>query len=667
MPTTRYLDMVGGNNSNDGSTFALRKLTLASACSGLTGGDTVRVIASPDPTSLSQSATFTNGSDTVTLTTAVTANIDTCEAAWTASANVTATAQSTTQREGTNAASLAIASGFTTGLVAYHAMSATDFSGYKQISFLVRTNAALAASVLSLNLCSDAAGATPVNTVAIPAITSGYWTAVVVDTAAALGASIQSVSISAASDPGTITVFLDNIIACKDSTAADSLTHYSLISKNTGTEPWMAIDSINGTTIKLAGGYQATASRSTYQPYYYGTTATVTIYKREPLIVTSAQVSGSGTSENSRLSIEGGWDRTAMSSQSGQSFLRFRDPSQGSTALFDANTSSNVYLNKWYSVNSIGSGVIVNRGSAFGEVGAIACGVGFYLYQTCSTQAATSATRYAVQCGNGVKFSGSPAGIGIETTLRFNYMWGFLKSDSSYPAINDTGTTPVRGKVVVFGADIQGHYCYSGNANTNRGAFSEITFQGCTLKNMNRDTSAGPEVVNVINSTIASITNQTTPGVTGTLRLMSQGGDTTSHLILFGSSAGSGVIASDTSVRHTASDFSWKLTPNLAVGTSANPALYLSIAKIACVANEQRTVKAYLRRSNTGLTVQMRLKGGDVAGVDDDVVSSMSAAINTWEQITLQFTPTQQCVAEIFVQCYGVNGADAWVDDLSVT
>ena len=42
---TRYVDLVNGNDSKDGSTFALRKKTLSSAGSGLTAGDEIRVMA----------------------------------------------------------------------------------------------------------------------------------------------------------------------------------------------------------------------------------------------------------------------------------------------------------------------------------------------------------------------------------------------------------------------------------------------------------------------------------------------------------------------------------------------------------------------------------------------------------------------------------------------
>lgn len=656
--TTRYLDFDGGNDSNNGSSFALRKKTLASVTSGLTGGDTVRVMASPDPTSLGQNATFTNGSDTVTLTTAVTATISNCETAWTPSANVTSTSQTTFLREGTNAARNDIASAFTTGLVAYTAFSATDFSAYQQISFLFYSGAAVAANVLQLKLCSDAAGATAVNTINLPAISAGYWTAVCVDTGAALGSSIQSVALYAASDPGAINTVIDNIIACKASSADDSLTHYSLIGKNTGTEPWMAIDSINGTTIKLAGGYQSTASRTGFQPYYYGSTATQTIYKREPIILTAAQVPSNGSSQDSPINIEGGWDRTAMTTQSGQTFCRMRDPN---ATCLSASTTSYCYVNKWYSVNCNGAGFLFNQGWTLGEVGAIACAIGFQFYQCTDTHAMTAATRYCMHCVNAIDMQSTVGSTPNEVRLKWTYMWGTLKTNSTHYAIADNTNGSVCGKLLVNGCDFQGHYGAIGDT-VNLGKFYKITFKNCTFANMSRRVGSYAPLLYFIGCTITSVTEIINSD--STHHYVNNGGVTTDHSIAFGQYVASGSVASDTSTRHTASDYAWKLS-STGVGSSFST-VPLSIAKIACVANEQRTVTAWMRRSSTSLTVRLRVKGGFWAGIDTDATAAMTAAINTWEQVTLQFTPTEQCVVEVFAECYGTT-ADAWVDDLGVS
>jgi len=864
--TTRYLDLLNGNDSNNGSSFALRKKTMASAVSGLVSGDQVNIMASPDPTSMSQSATFTNGSDTVTLTTAVTANIDNCEAAWTPSTNVTATAQSARAQEGTNAASIAIASAFTTGLVAYsrtrtadgsdsisnrssnmlgagtltliqnasaddanilvslpftvyfHGIGYTsvyvgsnsfltfgagsntttpsasnpaipgiqinghdasyqrvyagsedsnatyriryegasgtsgtpgsstvfweitftaatpgvikidmgsnaasalgnsgctdgsayfatfangtvntgytltnvlptygaiDLSAYQQISFLICQTglSTLASGVLLLKLCTDTAGATPVHTVTIPLLENSTWQTVVFDNAGALNSAIQSVALYAASDPATPTVFIDNIIACKASSSGDSLTHRSLISKGSGassTEPWMMIRSINGTTIKLGAGSTAAifATPANLFPYYYGSTATQTIYKREAIALTAAL----GGSVGGGVIFEGGWDTTAMSSQSSQTFLFQTDPTLN---VLDYNTVSNLSVNKLYAVNAA-HGLYNTQGCVVKEYGAIGCQVGWQPYQINASdlEAVDSAYRTFVHCGTAIQPQSSGAGAKIR--VRADVMWGVIgaaasiSSPYSYGAINDMAQNGYYLEFELRGADIQGFYAGLSNSFAGGGgsSFASMRFMGCSLKNCLRDwLYAGPTTCTVVNGTL---TSQTPIQIQYTdYAEVNNNNDTTKHrwwprqYSLY-----KGYWQSDSTTRHTASDFSWNFfIPTASSGyrdTSAGRNLCaLSVAKIACVANEQRTVTLWFYRDNTATLMRLRVKGGQLAGIDNDVTTNMTAAINTWQQLTIQFTPTQKGVIEVLAECYGSSGSagtyNAWVDDLGVS
>ncbi|MDQ3782111.1 MAG: hypothetical protein M3349_04135, partial [Actinomycetota bacterium] len=63
-------------------------------------GDVVRYKATPTPTTTGQNATWTNLSRTVTLTTAVTANINLCDAAWTAAGSQATSTTSATRKQG---------------------------------------------------------------------------------------------------------------------------------------------------------------------------------------------------------------------------------------------------------------------------------------------------------------------------------------------------------------------------------------------------------------------------------------------------------------------------------------------------------------------------------------------------------------------------------------
>lgn len=656
--TTKYLDFANGNDANDGSTFVLRKKTLASAITGLTGGDTIRIMASPTPTALSQNATWTNGSDTVTLTSAVTANIDDCETAWTASASVTATASTSTYREGTKSANLVIAGAFTTGLAAYKTLaSATDFSGYQQISLLVRCSVGVAANVLQLKLCSDTAGVTAVNTINLPAITGGYWTPVVVDTAGALGSSIQSVALYAASDPGSVTVNLDNIVACKAASSADSITHLSLIGKNNGsaTEPWWPIESINGTTIKLGTGAAATASKSGLVAKYYGTTETVAAYKREPVMLAASQSANvSGSSFSSLISIEGGWDTSTMTSQSDVTWVRAADPSLGCIL---SNVAGFHYWNKLYAVSGgnaafrLGNSSSSN-GNVVGEFGAAGSKYGIYADHVNNVRILDA--KYLVGVQNGITFGSTIGGRNFEAKIA--RMWGI---SGSATGVDTTGSTIDIAQLVLDVDEVRNFSLgyalkYIASIFLNNTVFGD---------NSSNDIYVYDNVCTVYgnNCTLGASGIALNGGVA---YFTKYGGVADDHRIYLENSGGS--IISATDQRHTASGIAWKFQLNLN-NTQHNP-LRMSVTKIACAANEARTVGIWMRRDNTNVTLRLRVKGGQIAGVSSDVTSAASGAANAWELVSVNFTPTEKGVVEILAEGWTTtNSTNGWIDDLEVS
>ena len=135
-----FMDILNGNNSNNGTSFALRfkDFTSGATAARTAPGDVIRIMKSEDPVSLGINATWTNKSPTVTLASGLTANITTCDGAWTAvSANVTQS-NPTTRKEGTNSIQFNIAAAFTTGQIGYLTMGATNFSTYNKVSFWIK-------------------------------------------------------------------------------------------------------------------------------------------------------------------------------------------------------------------------------------------------------------------------------------------------------------------------------------------------------------------------------------------------------------------------------------------------------------------------------------------------------------------------------------------------
>ena len=113
------------DTNGSGTSFAnrWRTMTYGALASRLTAGDTVRIMASPDPT-LVGSATWSSNSRLVTLAASVNYTIHNCETVWNAAANVTATAN-TSSKEGTRSANLALNGSFTTGLIGYQTLAST--------------------------------------------------------------------------------------------------------------------------------------------------------------------------------------------------------------------------------------------------------------------------------------------------------------------------------------------------------------------------------------------------------------------------------------------------------------------------------------------------------------------------------------------------------------
>lgn len=339
-----YWDPVNGNDANDGTTFANRKKTLQSL-TAVAAGDSVRCIKSPDAVSTGIDATWTDGSNTVTLSSAQTQLIASCDTNWTASANVSC-ATNTNRKEGTNSQLTSIGTAFTTGKAAYFATGTLNCAGYQQITFWMKqTSGTLAVSGdYTMSLCSDTAGATQVNNFAIPAIpVLNKWFPVTVDLATNLGASIQSVAFYVNVDKGAAAFQFDNINVALASSSAGAITCNSLISKNTGTEAWFGIRSISGTTVIIDSSPQYTLDLTAIEPTYSGTTETVALYRRETLKPTPVSIGivnyyagAVGTSDN-LVTISGGWDTTDMSTQTGQSYI---DGTNGQGTGFSLSNSS---------------------------------------------------------------------------------------------------------------------------------------------------------------------------------------------------------------------------------------------------------------------------------------------------------------------------------------
>jgi hypothetical protein len=775
---TYYLDNDGGNDANTGLSFAQRWKTITNGATAarIAPGDTIRIMASPTPTSIGN-ATWTGGGrpgfvpiststnttpivintglsphglvpgDYVVITahgintnangvwkvgatpTAVTyeilqidgtnttgngvgsagsstkannlvvktatplvQNIALCgglgqKPAWTASANVTTLQNTIVWKEGNSSAQIAPAAAFTTGKAAYYTLPATlDLSAYQQVTFWVRqaNGTITTAGQVYVGLCTDTVGNTVVHQCDVPALgANGVWVPVTVNFGANLNAAIRSVAFYVVTDLAAQTFFIDNIVACKAASSADSVTLQSLVSKSDGTgdEAWYAIQSINSDVIMLANNNGLTSQIDTIRGYN-GSTETVTTYKREtvktiPVGAAATEVSNindSGTS-GSLITYSGGWNRTDMSTQTGQTWL------DGQNGL-GRGLSGGGAARQFVSIDRLNfcryNNGFTSTGSSLTSVNILTMYVtantaeGIFSPQGDSDVIFTSVWAYN-NGTNGVSFSGVGSKVTEVKLAANNASNGFSFTNGRYQTV---------GSII-------------GGNNGNSGSLSDIFFTGCnncivgtaTLTNGISSTGIGAvqsfncfvnggsttghaqgvfsfaiSELYLNNFTINEATEVASSGVTG-LVYANRLDNTDGNNWVFQS--GIGTVNQQTAVVDSPATTSWRMRPT---GTSsALIPVFLKLGTVVCAASSAVTVTARMQRSNTGLTMRLICPGGQITGVSTDVSSDMTAAANTWETVTITFTPTKAGAVDIYAHAFGGTTFSGYVCNLTAT
>ncbi len=699
----KFVDLVGGLDANNGSTFALRKKTLASAVAVAVAGDVIRVMGKPSTSS--GTATWTKGSALVTLSAAMNQLLY-GDGAWTAAANVTATLNTTapTPKQGANCSKLVCAAGFGTGKMAHFATGAFDSSSYQQVTLWIQSTTAVAAGAMSLNLCSDAAGNTIVNTMAINvALNANQWTAITLNNAANLSATVNAISLTANTSMASKTIFVDCVATAKSTASPNLLTLNSLISPDNLV--WYPVQSINGTTVYVDA--QATTA-ATLAKGYRGATGSTTFYMMQPTVVSIGtgntvydQVfSGNGATGNP-ITISGGWDSAAMTTQDGLTLIDRSDWAASGINL--SGTTGHITVDKFLfghaafplGLVSTARGYTVNN-SGFAGTGS---------FSTMPTRAVTVAGSNFINCTGTTAILNIPATANYKTdnlnwSITNTKVWGAAVAGIKVPLFVAAAPATVTGcdcsGNTGLGFDIQSICNFRSNTAegntlgginfqaiqgqvsyglTSRGnTVGEVLLNNADVEIYGLDTntvggSAVPQIMvpsNVSGRAVVYNWTQYTGGAPAAVltSLGSPGtGRTAGNSVSSQKEAGvaannttytdNGTITTTGVVGQPGSGIAFKLTPDTDA-LSGNP-LSIIVGKIACPANVPTTVAFWAKLSAAGPTARLRVAGGRYAGVGSagtDVVSAAIAA-TVFTQYSVTFTPTEICVVDVYADVWG--------------
>lgn len=602
--------------------------------------------------------------------------------AWTGLTNVTPTLRTTTSKQGDVCDDIAVAAAFTTGLAAYKSFTAKDLSGYQQLSFWIQQTAGTigASGSLSFKLCSDNAGATAVNTFNLPSIPAlNTWTNITIDLASNLGNSIQSIGFYVNTDNAAQTFLFSNIIACKASSSNNSLTLSSLVGKNTTNESWCPLQSINGTRVIIDGRVATTPVLSTQGNYtrgYWGVNETITTYKRECIKTVMQSAAGNGvhiindggSHFTPNIFIEGGYDRTNMSTQSGISFF---DGGNGFGYGIFSSSKSCINFNK---LGFTRYDRVMIQNNFFNIMKNLyIVGLTNHFNLPTATQYCTFKNIFSMYNYLGIAFdfgfnahtfnncyfnSNNLRGMDIGTMNKCIFNSCSWNNNGSYGMVSNAGGSANN----IWNS---GLFYNNGNEGyrTQHVSFND-SFNNCiTSGNISNGFYSFGGTLYLNNCTI----NESTEfgiygGSDGRIYSHNHDNTTSNHYIY----TDAGVIRPQTSVRHTNSGYAWAISVTNDYRRAEYP-LTFSVGKVAVSANSLVTIKVWMRRTNIGLIFYLKIKGGQIAGVTNDISSYMTAAADTWEQVSLTFTPTEDGVVEITTECYGGSTFTGYIDDLTIT
>lgn len=745
--TIFYLDPVGGNDANAGTSFATRwqSIGLGATAARIAPGDTIRIIESPAPVSMGINGTFTQNvsstttpttnSNLITLSESVSSDIDTCETAWTASTNVTATT-SATAVQGSYGAQIAIAAAFTTGKAAFHTITQKDYTGYTRVNFsIIQSAGTLAvAGDYSIAFCSDASGNTPIFSIPVPVMKNNNWISVVYDYSDTLPATINSIALIVNVDRGAVTFFVDNFYACLPASDPKALTNQSLISRNiNGTEWWIPVKSItNGVTVLPNSPSWAWSED----------TQTVALWSRIPLFqqliessatgTTYSVVNDSGTLGNP-ITFSGGWNSTDMSTQTGDtlwsgvwgngygiynqmpyinvdhlSFMRFnvgvtvRSWPNYTIDGLNFNVDGCVYNQSYGLEIYTQSYVIQNSTFTFGSInGNINVGVKadagsqLFLKNTLSISNLNRNGNAGITIGNCYastividsiieNYTSNFSISGSRNLLTINNCYnGSRQNSSGYNNLTLSGLSDSKVSLGTINSQYRTAVKTIDAISTNNNL---ISIDVLKARDDGNGSSAGLNLSGSVNNLITinsyagfTLNNKVVidnHGCKNVIRGISTNfslGGGRSTIPNFGGSSTdhrtydrAGLIQSDTTVVHTegTNAISWKLISNSA--SSAINHLELTLASAFTSAGTPITFKCFIRRSSTSENCGLKVIGGRVDGITTDVVSTCSAAINTWEEVTITVTPTSGSVIEVMAFSYG-NAGSVWFDDVSIS
>ncbi len=143
---------------------------------------------------------------------------------------------------------------------------------------------------------------------------------------------------------------------------------------------------------------------------------------------------------------------------------------------------------------------------------------------------------------------------------------------------------------------------------------------------------------------------------------LNQSGIANNHLI----TTLGGTIASETGIRHSAADISWKMSVTSTTRNAINPLDYV-VATIPVVSGSTVTPSLWFYRNSPTITGQLVCRSGQLAGINGSSGLFIGTPL-TWNPVSITLNPLEDGVVEIEALAYAdvnITGS-VFIDDFQV-
>ena len=576
------------------------------------------------------------------------------------------------------------------GKAAYYQLPSTlDLSSYQQICFKAGFSSGLPDGAfdnfISIKLCSDNTGDVVVHSIPLTRCGGRYMYnfEVVKNFGTNLSNNINSVALHI--DANVVydyDIYVDQIMACQ----ASGPTLNSVISKsndNVNAVEHYTVSDIVGNFVFFGEKHPYRTDKVTQSTLKYsGTSETVTTYHRPALSMITAAHFGyysywfyfSNITDEfiaNGLTISGGWNETDMSTQTGHTVI---DGLQNSNGVILFNTRYANFVN----ISRISSARLFHHTQTYdnGAVNLEKCTIYGGKYGNMTINGFGGSTvKDCFLIGGDPNFQDSK-GVNITydncTLIRQNC---FSNDDGGSTTMLIGRGTHFKDCTMRDMRSAQGNSFYYTADNS----YDNCTFDAFNTSSWHRfhDSAAS-----ILRGGRTRIKNCTWTNYTGNFIIQS-GASTRfqndhSYLAFHNYNGAAGdhriyfnnvTMFSESTVRYASTGIAWKISTTSTDYNASNPFSRVFIESFVS-ASTQVTASIWVRRTNTGMTVQLgALKDENDfdIGLTSDVITSMTAAADTWEQISISFIPPKAGKCKIRVFVYGGSTYSAYVDAPTIT